>query len=462
MGDLMSVIEYWEDVKGWAEDLNIDIERAIRNPTNHEEWDYETDGMGSKSRVDYDNIEDYFQTAREFEKWFKTRLLQMKKALGEYRGNIPLDPYYEKSLITLVDNFHTFPKVEDDTKALEMWLKRYDDMVHTLQIEFMNELNKMAAPHKGGTIETAFINYKPDLSRSRGIDAFMKGLKELASSVENKKDPDLDVLKMMVEPIPVNVFQRKKEGKSHDTISFTTNSNEMRAIRKFLEKVRVYRNEISQPRQRGDSPKWKYDETGNLQRIEVDKRDTALLDRFIKLFHNTGALLERSKHKQFTKIVDSDMPITISLKKHYLLDKSLGTKTTNDETRKSGEIVLNKYINPKMAHAYFSENENLTKEGLKHKLERGITIYLPHLHTSIRNTMPRHFPSDEVVEILSEALINYENKLHIKYVEGEFSNVFSKINFTNINTRGVESKKEEVPQFRDADRNLDADAPWRD
>jgi hypothetical protein len=307
----------------------------------------------------------------------------------------------------------------------------------------------------------------------RGIDAFMRGLKELASSVENKKDPDLEVLKMMIEPIPVNVFQRKKEGKSHDTISFTTNSNEMRAIRKFLEKVRVYRNERASDRyKQGNPPKWKYDETGNLQRIEVDKRNNALLDRFIRLFDKHGVQLDRSKHKQFTPIIDSDMPITISLKKHYLLDRSLGRIATNnnDETRKSGEIVLNKYINPKMAHVYFSENINFTKEGLKHKLERGNTIYLPHLSTRIRHTMPNHFPSDEVVEILSEALINYENKLHIKYVEGEFSNVFSKIDFTNINTSGVKSTKNVkrvgedavVPEFRDADPNLDADAPWRD
>ena len=458
MGDLMSVIEYWEDVKDWAENLGINIERAVRNPASQYPDYNATDSDTLGRRVDYDNIEDYFETPRQFEKWFKAHLLLMKKNLEEYRGNVPLDSYYEKSLITLVNNLHTFPKVDDDTKALEIWLKKYDDMVTTLQIEFMNELNKMAAPHKGGTIETTTVRFRPPGgSRSyqtsqASTDAFMRGLREIISSSENKpmmemEDPNLDVIKMMLEPVPVNVFHRIKEGQEHDTMTFTLNSNEMRAIRQFLEKIRVHKNEQSRPHQLGDSPKWKYGKDGNLQPIEVDEGNTLVSGRFIKLLDDNNFQIERSKHNQFTKIIDSNMPIKISLKKHYLLSKgslALGSlhnrRTMTDETRKSGQIVLDKYINPKMAHEYFSQKENLTKKFIKNQLERGRVIPLPHLHVSIRNTMPEHFPSDEVVEILSTALFNYENKLHIKYVEGEFSNVFSKIDFTNINTLGVETK----------------------
>jgi hypothetical protein len=248
----------------------------------------------------------------------------------------------------------------------------------------------------------------------------------------------------MLEPVPVNVFHRIKEGQEHDTMTFTLNSNEMRAIRQFLEKIRVHKNEQSRPHQLGDSPKWKYGKDGNLQPIEVDEGNTLVSGRFIKLLDDNNFQIERSKHNQFTKIIDSNMPIKISLKKHYLLSKgkhrpALQSLMTN-ETRRSGQIVLDKYINPKMAHENFSQKENLTKKFIKNQLERGRTISLPHLHVSIRNTMPEHFPSDEVVEILSTALFNYENKLHIKYVEGEFSNVFSKIDFTNINTLGVETK----------------------
>lgn len=461
MGDLMSIIEYWEEVKDWAEDLNIDLEKALSNPASSE----------ASNRIDYSNIEDYFETPREFEKWFKAHLVKVKKLLSEFRGNVPLDPFYEKSFITLVDNLHSFPKVEDDTKTLELWLKKYDDMVHTLQIEFMNELNKMAAPHKGGTIETAHVAYRPRTNAGE-FDLFMRGLKQTILELEefNDNDPDLDVLKMMVEPVPINVFQRRREGKENDIISFTINSNEMRTIRKFLERVRVHRN-IDQESKPDQLSKWQYDDTGNLERIVIDEKDDRVLDRMVKIYDQNRILTERAKYRQFSKIIDSDMPIRISLKKHYLLSPPRRNiySGTSPELKASGEIVLNKYVNPKQAHSYFLDNINITKEGLKHNLERGNTIYLPHLNTRIQGTMPKHFPSDQVVEILSEALINYETKLHIKYVEGEFSNVFSKVDFTNINTTGVKSTEKVkrvgegavVPEFRDADRNLDADAPYR-
>ena len=300
-------------------------------------------------------------------------------------------------------------------------LKKYTQEVNELRNEFLEELKKINPPHKGGIIQT--VRLKNNTGRTRDI---LPRIDDLEISPDKK-----EIIRTHIEEeIEVNAFGNMKIEDGGVLLKITTNSNDMRRIR------RLYR-EIKTVQRTND---WSYNTEGKFQKIDADTLDNnkQLLAMQEVMANRAPFLLSGTKKHELWEVNDSNTPIEIYWPiiggvNFNLFSGASGLAWEQFNQALHNDVLIRNidripshggtFFNPSVAAKFF--NTGMDKSSYINEMTAHNMITLPHLYIRITRLQPDTFPTDEVTSILDNAILKYINDFHTLFVEEGYNDLIS-------------------------------------